>query len=177
MRRDGTTPVRRLCTLVYQLQLVGWCRRHCSPPPYHSHEGKLSNQAKQVKMMAPWNAAPGSSHIRAQLQRRLPGILLWTLKMIFLACGPTCPITCGRTMSEMSDLASRIISGDSRWSENAQTHHIKAYNTICEVHVELLHIRFKYKFYKRWKLQKIASKDKQWLAESFSLTISTFSSP
>jgi hypothetical protein len=45
-----------------------------------------------------------------------------------------------------------------------------------EVQLELLHIRFKFKCYKRLKLQKIVSKDSSEFAEAISLTLSTFSS-
>jgi hypothetical protein len=42
---------------------------------------------------------------------------------------------CDRTNIEMRGMSPKVISGDSRRSENAQTHHVQAYKTIHEVQV------------------------------------------
>jgi hypothetical protein len=55
---------------------------------------------------------------------------------------------CDRTTSEMRSLSLQDQLGDSQRSKNTQTHHIQAYNTIYEVQIELLHIRFNFKCYK-----------------------------
>jgi hypothetical protein len=55
----------------------------------------------------------------------------------------------------MRGLSHIIILGNSQRSENTQIHHIKAYNTIYEVQVQLLHIRFKFMCLQEVKLQKI----------------------
>jgi hypothetical protein len=47
--------------------------------------GKLSRQAKQIKVAAPQEIILGTSHIDAQEPRQQPGSLLRTLKLIFLA--------------------------------------------------------------------------------------------
>jgi hypothetical protein len=53
--------------------------------------------------------------------------------------------TCDRTTSEMSDLSPKIISGESRPSENTQTQHKKGMQYhIYEVKVNLLHISSMY---------------------------------
>jgi hypothetical protein len=49
--------------------------------------------------------------------------------------------TCDRTTSEMRDLSPKIISGDSRLSENAQTHTSKHTVSYMEFKLKLLQIK------------------------------------
>jgi hypothetical protein len=48
------------------------------------------------------------------------------------------PSPCDRITLEIRGLSPKIISDDSRRSENKQTQHIEAYNTIYEVHVKVI---------------------------------------
>jgi hypothetical protein len=85
---------------------------------------------------------------------------------------------CDRTTSRMRGLSPKIISGDSRRSENTQTQHIEAYNTIYEVQVKVITYLVPCIKFTKDEAQKIASRDisKFWWKYS-SLTISTHCSP
>jgi hypothetical protein len=55
IRWDGTTPIRGLCTLACQLRFIGWHGWCARPSTSRPHMRKLSSQAKQIKMAAPYN--------------------------------------------------------------------------------------------------------------------------
>jgi hypothetical protein len=71
---------------------------------------------------------------------------------------------CDRITSDMRGLSHIIILGNSQRSENTQIHHIQAYNTIYEVQVQLLHIRFKFMCLQEVKLQKIEQSLWKWFS-------------
>jgi hypothetical protein len=52
-----------------------------------------------------------------------------------------CGATCDRTTSEMRGLSPKIISGDSRWNENAQTHIYKHTVPYMKFKLKLLQIK------------------------------------
>jgi hypothetical protein len=85
---------------------------------------------------------------------------------------------CDRTTSKMRGLSPKIISGDSRRSENAQTHTNKHTIPNMKFNLKLLQIKCRVLGFTKVKAPKYASKELiRVLRKRLSLTIGTRSSP
>jgi hypothetical protein len=77
---------------------------------------------------------------------------------------------CDRTTSEMRGLSPKIISGDSRWSENAQTHTNRHTIPNMKFKLKLLQIMCHVLGFTKDKAPKCASKDNQSFCRSVRLS-------
>jgi hypothetical protein len=77
------------------------------------------------------------------------------------------PLTCDRTTSKMRDLSPKIISGDSRQSENAQTHTYKHTVSYMKFKLKLLQIKCHVLKFTKDEDQKMLQKIIRVFAEAF----------
>jgi hypothetical protein len=84
---------------------------------------------------------------------------------------------CDRTTSKMRGLSPKIILGDSRRSENAQTHTNKHTIPNMKFELKLLQIKCRVLGFTKDKAKRVLQKDNQSLRKRSSLTIGTRSSP
>jgi hypothetical protein len=82
-----------------------------------------------------------------------------------------------RVTSEMRDLSPKIISGDSRRSENTQTHTYKHTISNIKFKLKLLHIKCHVLKFTQDKVQDVLQRIIKVLRNHLSLTIDTHSSP
>jgi hypothetical protein len=78
-------PVRGLCILTYQSQVIGQYRRQASPSTLVPMWETLAAKRSKSKVVASPETTPSTSHVDAREPRRQPGNPRQTLKTIFLA--------------------------------------------------------------------------------------------
>jgi hypothetical protein len=101
-------------------------------------------------------------------KRSLPKALLWFLDaFVCVLPQPGFDTNYDKTTSEMRDLSPKIISGDSRWSENAQTHIHKHTIPNIKFKLKLLQIKCHVLEFIKDKAQKVLQRIIRVFAEAF----------